>query len=105
MRFGFAARDLVRDPEKDKVNIKAVDGLTVGGFSFAIAPGYSSGAVFVSSCGGCFAALYAAFVVGGISTHPSRKSRRNGNIKPLSGCPKTAEILSGCPDSLKTAQN
>ena len=54
---GFAARDPVRDPEKDKVNIKAVDGLTVGGFSFAIAPGYSSGAVFVSSCGGCFAAL------------------------------------------------
>lgn len=49
MKNGFAlrcrasSRDTVRDPEKDKVNIKAVDGLTVGGFSFAIAPGYSSG--------------------------------------------------------------
>lgn len=39
MFVGFAARDLVRDPEKDKVNIKAVDGQTVGGYSFAIAPG------------------------------------------------------------------
>ena len=73
---GFAARDPVRDPEKDKVNIKAVDGLTVGGCSFAIAPGYSSGDVFMPSCGGCFSALCAAFVVGGISTHPNTKAAK-----------------------------
>ena len=44
---GFAARDLVRDPKKDKVNIKAVDGLTVGGFSFAIVPGGTPPGLFL----------------------------------------------------------
>ena len=75
MRFGFAARDLVRDHQENEI-IKAANGLTVGGCSFAIAPGYSSGAVFMPSCGGCFSVLCAAFVVGGISTHQNTKAAK-----------------------------
>ena len=105
MCVGFAARDPVRDPEKDKVNIKAVDGLTVGGFSFAIAPG-----VLLR---GCFCVLLWRLFCDSVSRfcrwwykYPSKQEKpQKRQYKAPERMPKTAEILSGCPDSLKTAQN
>lgn len=51
MYFGFTVRDSIRDPEKNKVNIKAVDGLTVDGFIICRRSYSVPGAVFL--CPSC----------------------------------------------------